>query len=137
MLAVVARVENGSGARTSGQLATSTFIQPGGDRRTATLYFEQAGRLRQQRRVHGGSWGSSGVVVRGGRSEGPALTTVHGTPGGRSTCATWASKGLTPAPSLSFDLAPGETRETVTYLIVADYLEEARAYRFLAGAGLV
>lgn len=137
VLAVVARVENGSGARTSGQLATSTFIQPGGDRRTATLYFEQAGRLRQQRRVHGGSWGSSGAWCAVVAPDGPALTTVHGTPGGRIEPRDMGLEGVHPSAQLSFDLAPGETRESVTYLIVADSLEEARRYRFLAGAGLV
>jgi hypothetical protein len=137
VLAVVERVENGSGARTSGQLATSAFIQPGGDRRTGTLYFEQDGRLRQQRRVHGGSWGSRGPWCAVVAPDGPALTTVHGTPGGRIEPRDMGLEGVHPNTQLSFDLAPGEARESVTYLIVADSLEEARRYRFLAGAGLV
>ena len=56
MVAVRQKVENRSGARVRGSLSMTTFLQPGGDRTKGILAYEDGGRLRRYKRVHGGNW---------------------------------------------------------------------------------
>jgi RimJ/RimL family protein N-acetyltransferase len=137
LLAVVERLENRSEARATGVVYLSTFLQPGGDRRGATLYFEQDGRLRHRKRVHGGSWGSAGAWCAIVPPAGPAVAVVRGSPAGSIAPRDMGLEGVHPDVHRDFDLAPGEALELVSYLVLAADLDEARRYRVLAGAGLV
>lgn len=136
LVAVALRLENGSGARLSGQLQLSTFLQPGGDRTKGTLYYERDG-LRHQKRVHGGMWGGSGPWCAVVAPAGPALTLVQATPNGAIDVRDMGLEGAHPEVEHDLSMAPGETLESVTYLAVAADLDEARRYRALAGGGLV
>ncbi|MDQ3699725.1 MAG: GNAT family N-acetyltransferase [Chloroflexota bacterium] len=136
LVAIALRLENGSGARLGGQLQLSTFLQPGGDRTSGTLYYERDG-LHHQKRVHGGMWGGTGPWCAVVAPHGPALTLVQATPNGAIDVRDMGLEGAHPEVEHSLSMAPGEVVESVTYLAVAADLDEARRYRALAGVGLV
>jgi hypothetical protein len=135
VVAAVLRLENRSPARVTGRLALSTFVQPGGDRTKATLYYEREGVLRHRRRVHGGEWGSVADWCAVVAPAGPALALVQGAPDGTIELRDMGLEGAHPESGVPFDLAPGAAAAGVTYLVVAGDLEEARRYRLLAATG--
>ncbi|MGH2366700.1 MAG: hypothetical protein ACRDI2_00750, partial [Chloroflexota bacterium] len=134
LLATVMRLENRSGARVGGELYLGTFLQPGGDRKTATLHYERHG-LRNQKRVHGGMWSSSEQWCALEAKSGLTLAVISAKPDARIETRDMGLEGAHPDVAHTLNLAPGEALESVTYLAVCDDLAQARLYRYLAEAG--
>jgi GNAT superfamily N-acetyltransferase len=132
LVALVYRLENRGQSRWAGSYGGDLWPAPGGDPKAVVLHYERDGE-RNQKRVPGGMWASSGrwlaVEAQGGA---PAITLVAGTPRLHLEVHDLGEEGVTASTVAQLDLAPGETSENVAYLIVADDLAQARLYRALA-----
>lgn len=137
VVAITVRVVNEGPARVEAGLQIIAFTQPGGDRTRAVLYYERDGRIRTQKRVHGGlSASSEAWCAVGGPDDTPALALVPG--GLNARVGGLGDMGLEGAhPNLSFTLrlAPGESFESVGYLVVAEDVTQAHRYKILRSAG--
>ena len=137
VLAVSVRVVNDGSARIDGDLSLRTFLQPGGRRENALLHYERDGQVRTQKRVHGGLRATSEAwCAVSGPAGAPAIALV---PGAMNACVNdLGDMGLEGAhPSLGFRLrlAPGESFESVGYVVVAEDVAQAWLYRTLRSAG--
>jgi hypothetical protein len=128
---------NGSAARVDTSLHLQAFLQPGGDRKSVLLHHERNGQVRTQKRVHGGLWGSSDPWCAVSGPDGtPAIALVPGAMNARiGDLRDMGLEGAHPAISFGLRLKPGETFESVGYVVVAEDVAQARLYRTLRSAG--
>ncbi|MFL6180515.1 MAG: GNAT family N-acetyltransferase, partial [Actinomycetes bacterium] len=134
VLAALVRVENRSAARFAGSVSLTTFLAPSGDRTRSTLHYLRFGE-RTQKRVHGGSWMSSEQWCAVESPEGPVIAVVAASPGLRVDPGDMGNEGVHPSTTHSLDVAPGQSLETVTYLVLAENIDQARLYRHLSEVG--
>ena len=131
------RVENTGVARVEGTITVAAFLQPGGNRHESILHYERDGRVHTQKRVHGGLWGSSEAwCAVSGPHGAPAIALVPGAMNARvGELRDMGLEGVHPALSFALRLAPGETFDSVGYVVLAEDVAQARCYRTLRTAG--
>jgi hypothetical protein len=137
VVAVPLRVVNDGAARVDGELSVHTFLQPGGRRDNVLLHYERDGHVRTQKRVHGGLQASSEAWCAVSGPDGtPAIALVPGAMNARvSGLRDMGLEGAHPVLGFRLRLAPGETFESVGYVVVAEDVAQARLYRTLRSAG--
>jgi RimJ/RimL family protein N-acetyltransferase len=137
LLAIPVRVVNGSAARVEGSLQIIAFLQPGGDRSKALLHYERDGQVWTQKRVHGGPLVfSEAWTAVSGPTGSPAIAVVPGAMTARvGGFRDMGHEGAHPNLAFALRLAPGETFESVGYLVVGDEVAETRRYKILRSAG--
>ena len=137
VLAIPVRVVNEGAARVEGGLQLIAFLQPGGDRGKALLHHERDGAVLTQRRVHGGpSVLSEAWCAVSGPTGSPAIGFVPGAMTARvGGFRDMGREGAHPNLAFGLRLAPGETFESVGYVVVAENVGETRRYKILRSAG--
>ncbi|HEV8638317.1 MAG TPA: GNAT family N-acetyltransferase [Chloroflexota bacterium] len=135
LVALVYRLENRGPARWEGTYGGDIWPAPGGDPQAVVLHYDRDGE-RNQKRVPGGMWGTSGPWLAVEAQDGsPVVAVVAGTPGLEVEVHDLGQEGVAVHPGARLDLAPGEVSEEVAYLVVAEDLAQARLYRVLSEAG--
>ena len=136
VLAVASRLENRSSALCRFSFSTAFFLAPGGDRTRSVMHFQRPDEPeRTQKRVHGGIWTSSGQWCAVEPPSGPVFTTVAASPEATVVPLDMGLEGVHPMVSRRLVLEPGQSREIVAYLILADGIDQARLYRHLSEVG--
>jgi RimJ/RimL family protein N-acetyltransferase len=137
VLAVPVRVVNEGGSLVDGSLTVQTFLQPGGRRDNVLLHYERDGHVRTQKRVHGRFGTSSEAWCAVSGSDGsPAIAVVPGALNARvAELRDMGLEGAHPVLGFRVRLAPGESLESVGYIVLAEDVDQARLYRTLRSAG--
>jgi RimJ/RimL family protein N-acetyltransferase len=137
LVAVVRRLENGSGARWEGRHGVDFWPAPAGQHQDVLLHYLRNGE-RTHKRVPGGmgTMTEQWVAVASDRDPAaPVVAIVAATPGLLIEAHDLGTEGVGVYASAEVDLAPGEAVEDVAYLVVASSLEQARLYRALGEVG--
>jgi GNAT superfamily N-acetyltransferase len=129
VLAVLSRLVNTTTAPFQAMLVTQAFVQPGGDCGKAVLYAGQ----QNIRRVPGFLWGGSGGSWAGiaHADSGQCLAMIAARGGGQVIALDYGSDGAHLFNTALPAIAPLGTYETLTYLVLAPDVAQARLYRWL------
>lgn len=133
LIALITRWTNHSTARMQTSTGVNAWLQPGGTRANTVAYWVRDGEGRLQRRsaVSGARRSGPWAAVENPET-GDILALITADPGKHVWVEDMAEEGAHLHINEAHSFAPGETRETLTWLALTSGIEAAEAYASLA-----